>query len=138
MKPGATLGLSHGFLLGVMKNEGKEFRNDINVCLVAPKGMGPSVRNLYVQASVYMGGVLSDGSVRHQRVPGMTNNPSKPHSHRPHLPHITPHPSSPLPPHVDHSPPHIPPPPTPPGQEGERLRHQLLHGRAPGRHGHLH
>lgn len=49
MKPGATLGLSHGFLLGVMKNEGAEFRKDINVCLVAPKGMGPSVRNLYVQ-----------------------------------------------------------------------------------------
>lgn len=37
MKPGATLGLSHGFLLGVMKNDGVDFRKDINVCLVAPK-----------------------------------------------------------------------------------------------------
>ena len=37
MKPGATLGLSHGFLLGVMKNDGVDFRRDINVVLVAPK-----------------------------------------------------------------------------------------------------
>ena len=37
MKPGATLGLSHGFLLGVLKNDGVDFRNDINVVLVAPK-----------------------------------------------------------------------------------------------------
>jgi ketol-acid reductoisomerase len=37
MKPGATLGLSHGFLLGVMKNDGVDFRKDINVVLVAPK-----------------------------------------------------------------------------------------------------
>lgn len=37
MKPGATLGLSHGFLLGVMKNDGVDFRSDINVILVAPK-----------------------------------------------------------------------------------------------------
>jgi ketol-acid reductoisomerase len=39
MKPGATLGLSHGFLLGVMKNDGVDFRKDINVVLVAPKVM---------------------------------------------------------------------------------------------------
>jgi len=37
MKPGATLGLSHGFLLGVLKNDGVDFRDDINVVLVAPK-----------------------------------------------------------------------------------------------------
>jgi ketol-acid reductoisomerase len=37
MKPGATLGLSHGFLLGVMKSDGVDFRKDINVVLVAPK-----------------------------------------------------------------------------------------------------
>ena len=49
MKPGSTLGLSHGFLLGVMKNDGVDFRDDINVVLVAPKGMGPSVRRLYEQ-----------------------------------------------------------------------------------------
>ena len=37
MKPGATLGLSHGFLLGVMTNDAVDFRKDINVVLVAPK-----------------------------------------------------------------------------------------------------
>lgn len=37
MKPGSTLGLSHGFLLGVMKNDNVDFRKDINVILVAPK-----------------------------------------------------------------------------------------------------
>ena len=37
MKPGSTLGLSHGFLLGVMKNDDADFREDINVVLVAPK-----------------------------------------------------------------------------------------------------
>ena len=37
MKPGATLGLSHGFLLGVMQNDGADFREDIDVILMAPK-----------------------------------------------------------------------------------------------------
>jgi len=37
MKPNATLGLSHGFLLGVMQNDGVDFREDINVILNAPK-----------------------------------------------------------------------------------------------------
>ena len=45
MKPGSTLGLSHGFLLGVMQNDNVDFRKDINVVLVAPKvgpGLSPS------------------------------------------------------------------------------------------------
>jgi len=37
MKPGATLGLSHGFLLGVMQSDGTDFRPDIDVVLMAPK-----------------------------------------------------------------------------------------------------
>lgn len=37
MKPGATLGLSHGFLLGVMQSDGADFRADIDVVLMAPK-----------------------------------------------------------------------------------------------------
>jgi hypothetical protein len=37
MKPRATLGLSHGFLLGAMRNDGVDFRPDINVVLMAPK-----------------------------------------------------------------------------------------------------
>ena len=37
MKTGATLGLSHGFLLGVMQSDGADFRDDIDVVLMAPK-----------------------------------------------------------------------------------------------------
>ena len=55
MKPGATLGLSHGFLLGHMDSIGESFPSDINVILVAPKGMGPSVRRLYVQGKTKNG-----------------------------------------------------------------------------------
>lgn len=53
MKPGATLGLSHGFLLGVLKNDGVDFRKDINVVLVAPK-VGP----LHQRGSCIKGGML--------------------------------------------------------------------------------
>jgi ketol-acid reductoisomerase len=41
MKPGATLGLSHGFLLGVMQSDGADFRADIDVVLMAPKVTSP-------------------------------------------------------------------------------------------------
>ncbi|MEI7621458.1 MAG: hypothetical protein WCJ51_02905 [Candidatus Moraniibacteriota bacterium] len=49
MKPGATLGLSHGFLLGYLKSVGRKFPENINIIGVCPKGMGPSVRRLYEQ-----------------------------------------------------------------------------------------
>ena len=49
LKPGATLGLSHGFLVGHLKNVGASFPDNINVIGVCPKGMGPSVRRLYEQ-----------------------------------------------------------------------------------------
>src|SRR5258707_8414348 len=49
IRPGATLGLSHGFLVAFVKSAGKAFRNDINIIGVCPKGMGPSVRRLYEQ-----------------------------------------------------------------------------------------
>ena len=41
LKPGATLGLSHGFLLGHLENEGARFPDNINVIGVCPKGDGP-------------------------------------------------------------------------------------------------
>lgn len=47
LKPGSTLGFSHGFLLGHLNNHNKEFPKDINVVMMAPKGMGPSLRKLY-------------------------------------------------------------------------------------------
>jgi ketol-acid reductoisomerase len=49
IRPGATLGLSHGFLLGHLKSIGAGFPADIDVIAVCPKGMGPSLRRLYLQ-----------------------------------------------------------------------------------------
>jgi ketol-acid reductoisomerase len=49
LKPGSTLGLSHGFLLGYLETTGEKFPANINVIAVCPKGMGPSVRRLYEQ-----------------------------------------------------------------------------------------
>src|SRR5688572_13035973 len=49
LRPGATLGLSHGFLLQHLENEGTAFPPGNNVIAVCPKGMGPSVRRLYEQ-----------------------------------------------------------------------------------------
>ncbi|EFJ48783.1 hypothetical protein VOLCADRAFT_74529 [Volvox carteri f. nagariensis] len=70
MKPGATLGLSHGFLLGVMRNDGVDFRKDINVVLVAPKGMGPSVRRLYEQGKSVNGAGINCSFAIHQDATG--------------------------------------------------------------------
>jgi ketol-acid reductoisomerase len=70
MKPGSTLGLSHGFLLGIMKNDGAEFRSDINVVLVAPKGMGPSVRRLYEQGKEINGAGINASFAVHQDATG--------------------------------------------------------------------
>ncbi|HVA11333.1 MAG TPA: ketol-acid reductoisomerase [Candidatus Dormibacteraeota bacterium] len=47
----ATIGLSHGFLLGHYEATGQTLREDIDVIGVCPKGMGPSVRRLYEQGS---------------------------------------------------------------------------------------
>jgi len=49
LRPGSFLGLSHGFLLGHLRNQGDHFPKNVDVAMVAPKGMGPSVRRLYVQ-----------------------------------------------------------------------------------------
>jgi ketol-acid reductoisomerase len=49
LKPGSTLGLSHGFLLAYLETVGQRFPAGINVIAVCPKGMGPSVRRLYEQ-----------------------------------------------------------------------------------------
>lgn len=74
MKPGATLGLSHGFLLGVMQNDGVDFRNDINVVLVAPKGMGPSVRRLYEQGKSVNGAGINASFAVHQDATGTASD----------------------------------------------------------------
>jgi ketol-acid reductoisomerase len=70
LKPGATLGLSHGYLLGHLNNEGKSFPKNINVIMVAPKGMGPSVRRLYVQGKTQNGAGINASFAVHQDVNG--------------------------------------------------------------------
>lgn len=70
LKPGATLGLSHGFLLGHMKNVGAKFPANVNVVAVCPKGMGPSVRRLYVQGKEVNGAGINASFAVEQDIDG--------------------------------------------------------------------
>ncbi|GMI06585.1 hypothetical protein TrVE_jg7930 [Triparma verrucosa] len=70
MKPGATLGLSHGFLLGYLDSIGEAFPEDMDVILVAPKGMGPSVRRLYEQGKEVNGAGINSSFAVHQNKSG--------------------------------------------------------------------
>jgi len=70
LKPGATLGLSHGFLLGVLKINGDRFPSNINVIGVCPKGMGPSVRRLYEQGKSVNGAGINNSFAVEQDVDG--------------------------------------------------------------------
>jgi len=70
VRPGCTLGLSHGFLLGYLKSIGETFPKDINVIGVCPKGMGPSVRRLYEQGKKVNGAGINASFAVHQDVNG--------------------------------------------------------------------
>ncbi len=70
LKPGATLGLSHGFLLGYLKSIGVAFPKNINVIGVCPKGMGPSVRRLYEQGKEINGAGINSSVAIEQDVNG--------------------------------------------------------------------
>eukprot|EP00250_Pteridium_aquilinum_P015503 c22621_g1_i1 orf=370-2178(-) len=70
MKPKAVLGLSHGFLLGHLQSVKEDFRKDISVIAVCPKGMGPSVRRLYVQGKEINGAGINSSFAVHQDVDG--------------------------------------------------------------------
>jgi ketol-acid reductoisomerase len=70
IRPGATLGLSHGFLLGHLKNVGASFPENINVIGVCPKGMGPSVRRLYEQGREVNGAGINSSFAVQQDVNG--------------------------------------------------------------------
>lgn len=74
LKPGATLGLSHGFLLGHLANTGGSFPADVNVVAVCPKGMGPSVRALYVQGAEVNGAGINASFAIQQDVDGRATN----------------------------------------------------------------
>lgn len=70
LRPGSTLGLSHGFLVGHMKNVGAKFPENINVIAVCPKGMGPSVRRLYVQGATVNGAGINSSFAVEQDIDG--------------------------------------------------------------------
>jgi ketol-acid reductoisomerase len=70
MKPGATLGLSHGFLLGYLDSIGESFPAEMDVIAVCPKGMGPSVRRLYEQGKDVNGAGINASFAVHQDVSG--------------------------------------------------------------------
>ncbi|KAG9132159.1 hypothetical protein Leryth_025320 [Lithospermum erythrorhizon] len=70
MKPNSILGLSHGFLLGHLQSIGLDFPNNISVIAVCPKGMGPSVRRLYVQGKEVNGAGINSSFAVHQDIDG--------------------------------------------------------------------
>ena len=51
IKPGSTLGFSHGFLLGHLNNINADFPKENNIIMVAPKGMGLTVRSEYLNGN---------------------------------------------------------------------------------------
>ncbi len=70
MRDGATLGLSHGFLLGHLESVGETFPDNISVIGVCPKGMGPSVRRLYVQGKEINGAGINCSFAVEQDIDG--------------------------------------------------------------------
>jgi ketol-acid reductoisomerase len=70
MRPGATLGLSHGFLLAHLRNVGDDFPSNVNVVAVCPKGLGKSVRALYQQGASVNGAGINSSFAVHQDVTG--------------------------------------------------------------------
>lgn len=70
IRPGATLGLSHGFLVGYLKSIGRSFPENINVIGVCPKGMGPSVRRLYEQGREINGAGINSSFAIQQDIDG--------------------------------------------------------------------
>lgn len=66
MKPNSILGLSHGFLLGHLQSIGLDFPKNFSVIAVCPKGMGPSVRRLYVQGKEINGAGINSSFGVHQ------------------------------------------------------------------------
>lgn len=70
LKPGAVLGLSHGFLLGYLNSIGESFPAGNDVIAVCPKGMGASVRRLYEQGKSKKGAGINASFAVHQDASG--------------------------------------------------------------------
>ncbi|WP_030614010.1 ketol-acid reductoisomerase [Streptomyces fulvoviolaceus] len=65
LKPGAAIGLSHGFLLGHLRETGGDFPPGHPVIAVCPKGMGDSVRRLYQQGAEINGAGINSSFAVH-------------------------------------------------------------------------
>ncbi|MFB9835872.1 hypothetical protein [Actinoallomurus acaciae] len=70
LRPGTTLGLSHGFLLGYLADRNETFPAEVDVVGVCPKGMGASVRALYLQGAEVNGAGINASFAVHQDVTG--------------------------------------------------------------------
>ncbi|GLT37403.1 hypothetical protein SLA2020_117210 [Shorea laevis] len=70
MKPNSILGLSHGFLLGHLQSMGLDFLKNVSVIAVCPKGMGLSMRRLYVQGKELNSAGINSSFAVHQDVDG--------------------------------------------------------------------
>ena len=70
MRPGSTIGLSHGFLLSHLQSVGEDFPAGMNVIAVCPKGMGPSVRRLYEQGREVNGAGINSSFAVHRDIDG--------------------------------------------------------------------
>ena len=85
MKPSSILGLSHGFLLGHLQSTGLDFPKNISVIAVCPKGMGPSVRRLYVQGKEVNGAGINSSFAVHQVLSVSAPAPTHTHTQKIHL-----------------------------------------------------
>ncbi|MEV5874609.1 ketol-acid reductoisomerase [Streptomyces sp. NPDC052101] len=65
LRPGAVIGLSHGFLLGHLRETGGDFPAGHGVIAVCPKGMGDSVRRLYEQGAEVNGAGINSSFAVH-------------------------------------------------------------------------
>lgn len=65
LEPGAAIGLSHGFLLGHLRETGGDFPPGHPVIAVCPKGMGDSVRRLYQQGAEVNGAGINSSFAVH-------------------------------------------------------------------------
>ncbi len=64
-KPGAIMGISHGFIVQHLQSLGLDLPSNLDFAMVAPKGMGPSVRKLYLQGLETAGaGINSSVAIR--------------------------------------------------------------------------
>ncbi|MBV8161519.1 MAG: ketol-acid reductoisomerase [Acidimicrobiia bacterium] len=70
LKPGAIVGLSHGFLLAHLQSQQRDFPPNTSVVAVCPKGMGASVRRLYEQGRAFDGAGINCSVAVHADVDG--------------------------------------------------------------------